>query len=88
MILHSSSALRRHEQIHVPFRAKFTCQVCNMTISRKDHLWRHLRRKHGVHQGTINVESLKCPFCNERLLNMTMLMIHVEQCHPHIDNKD
>ncbi|CAN8005221.1 unnamed protein product [Ixodes hexagonus] len=89
MQLRSQSALRRHEQIHVPFREKFTCQICKMVISRKDHLWRHMRRVHGVDQQMAAAQLLlTCPFCLKGLPNMAALESHVDSCHPYVNGKD
>ncbi|OQR70804.1 hypothetical protein BIW11_11390 [Tropilaelaps mercedesae] len=47
VVVGSRSALNRHiANIHSPFRTTFTCHLCNAAVSRKDHLWRHIRRKH------------------------------------------
>lgn len=45
VVVGSRSALNRHiANIHSPFRTTFTCHLCNAAVSRKDHLWRHIRR--------------------------------------------
>ncbi|XP_022663510.1 zinc finger protein PLAGL1-like [Varroa destructor] len=47
VVVGSRSALNRHiANIHSPYRTTFTCHLCNAAVSRKDHLWRHIRRKH------------------------------------------
>ncbi|XP_054933415.1 uncharacterized protein [Dermacentor andersoni] len=86
--LRSRSALRRHELIHVPFRERFTCQICNMIISRKDHLWRHMRRVHGVSQPSPLQLALTCPFCLKTMPNMADLEQHVDSCHPYANGND
>lgn len=86
--LRSRSALRRHELIHVPYRERFTCQICNMIISRKDHLWRHMRRVHGVSQPSPLQLALTCPFCLQTMPNMADLERHVDSCHPYANGND
>ncbi|XP_075749357.1 uncharacterized protein LOC119186476 [Rhipicephalus microplus] len=86
--LRSRSALRRHELIHVPYRERFTCQICNMIISRKDHLWRHMRRVHGVSQPSPMQLALTCPFCLKTMPNMSDLEQHVDSCHPYANGSD
>ncbi|KAG0430237.1 hypothetical protein HPB47_022874 [Ixodes persulcatus] len=68
---------------------KFTCQICKMVISRKDHLWRHMRRVHGVDQQTAASQLLlTCPFCLKGLPSMAALEEHVDSCHPYANGKD
>ncbi|XP_077516191.1 uncharacterized protein LOC144126116 isoform X6 [Amblyomma americanum] len=86
--LRSRSALRRHELIHVPYRERFTCQICNMIISRKDHLWRHMRRVHGVSPPSPLQLALTCPFCLKTMPNMADLEQHVDAYHPYANGND
>ncbi|XP_077555468.1 uncharacterized protein LOC144169907 isoform X6 [Haemaphysalis longicornis] len=81
--LRSRSALKRHELIHVPYRERFTCQICHMIISRKDHLWRHLRRVHGISQPSPSQLALTCPFCLTAMPTIEDLEQHVDSCHPY-----